>query len=384
MTEQRQEDWNPRSEDVLKDQIKAYDALRQNHAVMWSDFQQWTLLRHQDVLTVLEDHHTFSNAVSSHLSVPNGMDPPQHTPYRKLIEPYFAPEPMARFEPICRRIAKSLTQALPKNTPVDAMEHYCRRFALHIQCAFMGWPEDLHMPLARWLQKNHEATLARDRAAMNEVAREFDGYIHDLLAVRLASETLPDDVTTSLMRETVNGQLLTEEEIVSLLRNWTVGELATISASVSILLHFLAEHPDLFQALKDKPEDIPAAIDEILRIDAPLISNRRITTREVELGGRTIPAGEKLTLLWASANRDEAVFGNPDQFCPHQNAGHNLLYGAGVHICPGAPLARMELQILIEELLLAIERVQVAEDIKPERAVFPTGGFSQLTMIFCS
>lgn len=184
------------------------------------------------------------------------------------------------------------------------------------------------------------------------------------------------------MREQINGHPMTDEELVSLLRNWTVGELATISASISILTNYLAHHHELLNNLKAAPEQLPEAIDEILRMDAPLISNRRVTTREVEIGGRTIPAGEKITLLWASANRDEDTFGNPDQFCPHQNAAKNLLYGAGIHICPGAPLARMELRVFMEELLKQVDAIEPVAGERPERAMFPTGGFNALPLVF--
>jgi cytochrome P450 len=183
------------------------------------------------------------------------------------------------------------------------------------------------------------------------------------------------------MEETVNGRPLTDEELTSLMRNWTVGELGTISSSVSILLNYLAEHPDLKESLTKETYKVEDAIDEILRIDAPLISNRRITTREVKMGTRKIPAGEKVPVLWASANRDEEVFGDPDVFCPEKNRGQNLLYGAGIHICPGAPLARMELRILIEEFLRGINTLEFAPNELPERAVFPTGGFSYLPAV---
>lgn len=383
MAEQHHEDWDPRSAEVQKDQIRAYDAMRKKCPVAWSDYQQWTLFRHADVMQVLEDHHTFSNAVSAHLSVPNGMDPPEHTPYRKAIEPYFAPEPMARFEPVCRDVARALVETLDKNRPLDVVNALSRPFALQIQCAFMGWPDSLHQPLAEWVMKNHRATLARDRAAMADVAEEFDGYIRELLDTRRqAGDQAPDDVTTRLLREQVNGKPMSDEELVSLLRNWTVGELATISASISILTNYLAEHPEVMNDFKAAPEQLPEAIDEILRMDAPLISNRRVTTREVEIGGRTIPAGEKITLLWASANRDEDTFGNPDQFCPHQNAPKNLLYGAGIHVCPGAPLARMELRIFMEELLKQVEAIEQTDGEQPERAMFPTGGFHYLPLVF--
>lgn len=378
----RSPDWNPRDDEVLGDQIRAYDTMRAQCPVAWSDYQHWTLFRHGDVMRVLEDHQAFSSAASSHLSVPNGMDPPEHTPYRKVIEPYFSQQAMSEFEPTCRSIARNLVDSLPNGQPFDAVEKFSRAFALQIQCAFMGWPDSLHEPLREWVLKNHQATLARDRQAMAEVAHEFDGYIHDLLETRRqAGANTPRDVTTSLMEETINGRTMTDEELTSLLRNWTVGELGTISSSVSILLSYLAEHPDLRQSLANDTVALPDAIDEILRMDAPLMSNRRITTRDVEIGGRIIPAGEKITILWASANRDEKVFGDPDAFCPRKNRDHNLLYGAGVHVCPGAPLARMELRILMEEFLSAVDTLEPAPDEQPERAVFPTGGFSYLPMI---
>lgn len=378
----RKADWNPRADEVLGDQIRAYDSMRAQCPVAWSDYQHWTLFRHGDVMRVLEDHQTFSSAASSHLSVPNGMDLPEHTSYRQVIEPYFSQQAMSKFEPVCRRIARNLVNCLPDGQPFDVVDQFSRAFALQIQCAFMGWPDALHEPLREWVLKNHRATLARDRQAMAEVAHEFDDYIHDLLETRRrASVNAPRDVTTSLMEEIVNGRPMTDEELTSLLRNWTVGELGTISASVSILLHYLSEHPDLRQSLANDTRELSDAIDEILRIDAPLMSNRRITTREVEMGERKIPAGEKITILWTSANRDETVFGDPDAFCPHKNRDRNLLYGAGIHVCPGAPLARMELRVLMEEFLAAVDTLRPAPDDLPERAAFPTGGFSYLPMV---
>src|SRR5690606_27215851 len=145
--------------------------------------------------------------------------------------------------------------------------------------AFMGWPDSLHAPLRQWVLKNHRATLARDREAMADVAHEFDGYIQDLLAMRRqAGANAPRDVTRSLMEESINGRPMTDDELASLLRNWTVGELATISASVSILLNYLAEHPRRRRSLSSDISQLSDAIDEILRMDPPLMSNRRITT----------------------------------------------------------------------------------------------------------
>ncbi len=378
-------EWDPRAEAVQADQIKAYDAMRQRCPVAHSEYQHWSVFRHAETLAILEDHDTFSNRVSQHLSVPNGMDPPEHGRYRALIEPYFNAAALAEFAPKCQAIARQLVAALPMQAEVEIVSRLSRPFAVQIQCAFMGWPESLHEPLSRWVRDNHEATLAGDREAMAKVAADFDALITARLAERRqAGAAAPDDVTTRLMAERIDGEPLGDDVLVSILRNWTVGELATISASVSIVIHYLAHHPALLARLKAGDEPLEAALDEILRIDAPLISNRRVTTRAVDIGGQTLPPGERLTLLWASANRDERVFGNPDAYRPAENARHNLLYGAGIHICPGAPLARMELRHLFEAFLDRFSAVYLDETVRPERARFPTGGFDRLQVSLSS
>lgn len=330
---------------------------------------------------VLTDHETYSNAVSRFPSVPNGMDPPEHTAYRRLIEPYFEPLQMEAFAPVCREVAVRLVQALPEQARVELMADFAQIFALQIQCAWLGWPVELHEPLRLWTLKNQAATLARDEAAMSAVALEFDGYIKDLLTARRnAGSAAPDDVTTRLLRDQALGRPLTDDEIVSILRNWTVGELGTIAASIGIVVHYLAGHAALQQQLREQPPLLPAAIDEILRIHAPLVMNRRVTTRQVSLGGRTLAAGTRLALIWASANRDEAVFGDPDAFRLDRDPQLNLLYGAGIHVCPGAPLARLELRIVMEELLERTSRIALLADQQPVKAFFPASGFSSLPL----
>lgn len=374
-------DWNPRSERVLADQIAAYDEMRRRCPVAYSEYLHWSLFRHADVMRVLNDHETFSNAVSAHLSVPNGMDPPEHTAYRRIIAPYFGPQRMQAFEPRCRQVAVDLVGRLPADGEVELMAGFAREFAVRIQCAFLGWPNELHEPLRQWIRKNHEATLARDRAALAAVALEFDGHVRALLEARRgAGAAAPDDITTSLINERVGDRLLNDAELVSILRNWTVGELGTIASCVGILAHYLAEYPELQRQLRDQPALLPAAIDEILRIHAPLIANRRVATRAVEFRGRRIEAGERITLIWASANRDESVFGHPDELRLDRDPALNLLYGAGIHVCPGAPLARLELRVVMETLLANTRVIAPVPGNAPVRATYPASGLYSLPL----
>ncbi|HEY8721520.1 cytochrome P450 [Pengzhenrongella sp.] len=216
---------------------------------------------------------------------------------------------------------------------------------------------------------------------MAAIATEFDVYIHELLTVRRAAgEAAPADLTTRLLTERIAYRYLTDTQIVSILRLWTVGELSTISASVSILAHYLAAHQEIQRDLRANRASLPVAIDEILRIHSPLISNRRITTTDVELGGRELAAGDRITLMWTSANRDEAVFGDPDEFRLDRDPSANLLYGAGIHVCPGAPMARLELLVLMEELLDRTTGIGLVPGTEPTKAVYPASGFTWLPL----
>jgi hypothetical protein len=216
---------------------------------------------------------------------------------------------------------------------------------------------------------------------MTKIAREFTDYVDELLQVRRAAGAqASDDITTSLLRQQAWARPLRDEEIVSVLRNWTVGEIGTISAAIGILIQYITEHADLQQRLRAESSLLPAAIEEILRIHGPLVANRRITTRPVEIGGRKIGAGERVSLIWISANRDGRVFEDPGAFRLDRDPDANLLYGAGIHVCPGAPLARMEMHVAMEELLTNTTRIDPIQDKPPTRAVYPASGFATMPL----
>lgn len=368
------------SPEIERDQRAAYDEMRRRCPVAHGA-NGWTLFRHEDVVRVLHDHDTFSNAVSQHLSVPNGMDPPEHTPYRRIIEPYFSPERMAWFEPICRDICLQLIAPLRTRGEVEFMAEVALPFAVRIQCAFLGWPAELHQTLIRWMQRNHDATRAQDRHELSATAREFEQIIDDLVDARRKTSAPPEqDITASLMHERVHGRPLTNEELASILRNWTAGEIGTISAATGIIAQFLATQPPLQSRLRAQPQSLETAVDEILRIHGPLVSNRRVTTRPAEVGGHQLGAGERLTLNWISANRDERVFERPDEFRLDRDPSKNLLYGAGIHVCPGAPLARLELRVFTEALLAHTQNIELGPGRNAIFAQPPASGFSVLPL----
>ena len=381
MSHMHSQDWDPKSDAVLRDQRAACDEMRERCPVAYSELLGWSLFRHEDVVRVLNDPETFSSVVSQNLSVPNGMDPPEHGQYRRVIERYFASQAMQTFEPQCRSIAADLVHSLCGRVELELMGDFAHLFAVRVQCAFLGWPASMHEPLRLWAQKNHAATLAQDRPAMADIAREFSGYVMGLLQPRRDGGVSGDqDVVGSLASQQVNGRPLNDEEIISILRNWTVGEISTIAAAVGVVAGYLAGHTDLQRQVRKQPALLPDAIEEILRLYGPLLANRRVTTRAVEIGGRTIGAGERISLNWVAANRDGRAFSDPQSFRLDRDASTNLLYGAGIHVCPGAPLARMELRVAVQALLDGTTGIDLIAQRPPTSAVYPASGFATLPM----
>ena len=374
-------DWDPAATHVLGDQRAAYDRMRERCPVAYSDLMGWSLFRHDDVVQVLLDHDAFSNVVSQHRSVPNGMDPPEHTAYRNIIEPYFSRERVAAFEPVCREIVAELMDGVLARGDMELMSEFALPEAVRVQCAFLGWPSTLHEPLIAWTEKNRQATLAQDRSALAVLAQAFQDLVVDMLEQRRQSgAALDGDVTAALMRETVDARPLSDPEITSILRNWTVGEIGTIAASIGILIHYLAEHPALQARLRGQPALLPRAIDEMLRLHGPLVANRRVATRAVTLGGRAIDAGERISVNWISANRDERVFDDATAFNLDRDPADNLLFGAGIHVCPGAPLVRMQLRVTLEEFLRRTRGIDFNPNAAPALEVYPASGFASLPL----
>ena len=369
-----------------QDPLESWDAARRRCPVVHEEVAEtgtsWSIVGHAETLEVLYDHATYSNRVSTHLSIPNGMDPPEHGRFRTIVEEFFSPERMADFEPACRAIASDVSESFAAQGGGDAVDELGVPYAVRIQCGFMGWPPAMQAALAEWQDANHRATRAADETATAKVAQEFERRIGAVLDERRAQgEDAPNDATTQLLRHEVDGRPLRDHEIVSIVRNWTAGELGTIAASVGILLHALGEDPALQVRLRDDPRLLPQAIDEVLRVRGPLVANRRVATRDATLAGEEIREGERLRILWPAANRDERAFDDPARIRIERDPSRNLLYGAGIHVCPGAPLARLELRVIMEELL----RRTAAVELDPQRAVAfadpPKGGFERVPVV---
>lgn len=362
---------------------RAYtDELRTQHDVVRNVSGDWVLLRHADVTAAALDDVTFSSGVSRYLQVPNGMDGDEHTRFRAVIDRHLSEDALSPFLPLFEEVATTLVESLPHGAVLDAVADIGAVFAVRAQCGWLGWPASLEPRLLEWMSDNHAATRSADRAWMADVADQFDEIIRSVVLPRRSSDAeAPDDVTTRLCRDEVDGRRLTEAELVSILRNWTGGDLGSIALCVGVIVAHLAEEPPLLEWLRAATDDeMDAIIDEMLRMDDPFVSNRRITTCPVTVAGQEIPSGAKVKLHWTSANRDEDVF-DAGSFDPEGHAAENLVYGVGKHVCPGRLLSTWELRVAVKALVSSVNSIEMVSHDALEREVAPVGGYQRVPVV---
>ena len=335
---------------------------------------------HAAAVRVATDPEGFSNAVSRFVQIPNGLDGAEHARFRALIDRYFTPEAMAEFAPACRTVAKELVAALPRDRAVDAVGDIGAPYAVRAQSAWLGWPGELERPLLEWLDDKLEAMRTGDPARAAELAERFDALVLSVVEPRRASDGRRD-VTDRLVHDTYAGRPLSDAELVSILRNWTGGDLGSLALCVGVVVHFLATHPDIADRLRDEPSSgrVDEYLEEMLRLEDPFVASRRVARRDTAIGDLPVGTGQLIALEWAAANRDPGVFDPPDRFDPERNCGANLVYGVGPHVCPGRPLARLELREIIRALLAASPAIALAD--APLRETPPLGGFRSVPVL---
>jgi cytochrome P450 len=366
-----------------EDERTTYDALRARCPVA-REKDSWVVLGHAEVVAAATDPDTFSSRVTERRAIPNSLDGPEHRAYREVVDRYLTEQRVAREEPQCRSHAVAIVDGLPRGVTVKTIADIGVPYAVRAQSTWLGWPPDLEPTLVAWMTDNRAATRSGDGNRTAEVAERFDAMIRGLLQERRGAPAA--DVTGELMGETVHGRPLTDEEIVSILRNWTAGDLGSLATSVGVIVHFLASTPAVQQELRALAEagdraGLEAAAEEVLRIDDPFVSNRRVATDEVELGGELIPKGGRVLLNWTAANRDPHVFSDPDAYDPAGNGPANLVFGVGPHVCPGRALTLMELRVIVEELLGRTRWIEPAADRPAVREKPPVGGWARVPVV---
>jgi cytochrome P450 len=356
------------------DPFPHYARLRDEAPVAWNATNGfWAVSRWDDVMRVSTDPETFCSGRgilvmeigASYDSPPTMMhtDPPEHTTYRKLVQPGFAPGRMRALEGDVRRRAKLLVDEIESGRPVDFVERVAVPFPLYIISALLGMPDADWQRFFEW----SEAVIPGATDWSEDKRAELQADMHEtLLATTVARRAEPrDDLISVLAQVEIEGRRLTDAELTMFLVQLLVAGNETTRNMISGGLVALSERPTEWERLRGDRSVVPSAVEEMLRWTSPVVSFMRTATRDTELGGQAIAAGEPVLMLYASANRDERQFGpTADRFDIGRDPNHHVAFGFGTHFCIGATLARIEGRVLLEELLDRFETVEVAGDVE--------------------
>lgn len=350
------------------------------HSDAWGGF--WALLKYADVKQVASDSHTFITSKQNVVPKvaftgrrpPLHLDPPEHTPYRRALNPLLMEERVAQLEPQTRKFAADLLEPLIARGQGDICKDFSSYLPVQVFGAWMQMPANRLDTLHRAGRAFNIAVQSGVADTMKTTSLELYDLARDLVADRKANPRNPEvDPTSALLAARCEGQPLPDELIVGTVRQvLVVGMIAPMVMIGSIAVH-LCRDSALQGKLRREPKLIPAAIEEFLRLYTPYRGFARTAIEDVEIAGRTIPAGEPIALVYASANRDEDVFPQGDEFQLHRsNLNEHLAFGRGPHHCPGAALGRLELRIALEELLARTSRFELNGEVVPTQ--FPEIG----------
>ncbi|MGA2835440.1 MAG: cytochrome P450 [Acidimicrobiales bacterium] len=355
------------------DPFPLYARLRAEAPVARNDsLGLWMLSRHAEVVAVSRDPETFCSSKgimtfeigAEYPSPPTMMhtDPPDHTRYRTLVQPGFRPSYMRALEDGIRRRARALVDRIEPGVPVDVVADLAVPLPLQVISDLLGVPEDEWPRFFRWSEAVIPGATDWPEEERSRLSAEMVTYLLEAAADRRVAPR--DDIISELGAAEVDGDRLTDAELGMFLVQLLVAGNETTRNMMSGGLVGFADTPGAWEELARRADAganraLPLAVEEMLRWTTPVVAFMRTTTRPVELGGRSLGAGEPVLMLYASANRDESVFGPAaSAFDPARDPNPHVAFGFGAHFCIGAVLARVEGRILVEELLARFGSVE--------------------------
>jgi cytochrome P450 len=378
--------WDPA---FVADPYPAYAELRaRGRVIRYEPTDQWLVPHHADVSALLRDRrlgrtylHRFTHEEFGRTPPPpehepfhtlndHGMldlEPPDHTRIRRLVSKAFTPRTVARLAPYVHGLANELVAALVADGGGDLLTDVAEPLPVAVIAELLGIPAADRALLRPWsaaICGMYELNPSEETAARAvRASAEFSDYLRELIAARRAEPG--EDLVSALIAAHDEGDRLTGQELVStvvLLLN--AGHEATVNATVNGW-YALFRHPGRLAELRADHSLVPSAAEELLRYDTPLQLFERWVLDDIEIGGTTIPRGAEVALLFGSANHDPAVFADPGRLDLARADNPHISFGAGIHYCVGAPLARIELAASLTALLERAPTLALAAE--PER-----------------
>lgn len=389
-------DYNPFDQAHKRNPYPQWSLAREQAPVFFSPIlNMWVITRYEDILTITRDPQVFSSGqnIDAVMKMPPdvleimaqgrppstmiiNLDPPAHNRLRGLVNKGFTPQRINGMEGKIRQLVNDFIDTFVHDGQVEIVGRFAYPMPRLVIGDIVGVPrEDI----------NYWGKLVDDWAAfiLEDIPHEkqlegahsslaLQAYNDKMIAERRANPR--DDLLSDLIHARLDdGSALTDDELNGVMVTLLIAGHNTVTDFIGNACNVLAEHPDVYQRLATEPEIAVDVVEEILRLESPAPGLFRVTTQDVTLSGVDLPAGTRLYILYASANRDESVFPNADRFdLSRPNVANHLALGRGVHYCVGAPLARLEARIVLQEFAKRLPNLRVLPGQTPDYKLNPT------------
>jgi cytochrome P450 len=339
----------------------AYVMLRESTPVLRVDGVGVVVTSRSGVDEVLRNPEVFSSNMSAHdlktarPLIPLQIDPPDHRKYRRLLDPVFAPQRMKALEEPVTGLANDLIDGFIGDEEIDFAERFSVPFPSRVFLTMFGLPHDELPTFLRMkdgvirpdVVVGHELGHPETDAYQRQTADSIYAYFGRVLGEREADRY--DDLLGHLLHAEVDGDRLTHEEILDICFLFLIAGLDTVTASLDCFFGHLAQDADARRRLVDDPQAIPSVVEELLQWETPVMAVARIATRDVEVAGCPVNAGEHVMAIIGAANVDDSEFPTAGELRWDRDANRHLAFGRGIHRCLGSHLARLELRIALRE-----------------------------------
>ena len=348
--------YDPTSAKILSDPYDTYHRLRANDPVhRMRLINGWVLTRYEDVDTVLRDHRRFSKDDGTEDPYRSMLhhDPPDHTRLRSLVSKAFTPRAVRELHPRVQRIVDELLDDLSGKDRFDLIENFAFPMPVIVIAEMLGVPAQDIERFKHWsndVSLTIEPSLRDDQIRRVErAAEELYDYFEVIIEERRREPQ--DDMITALLNAEDEGDKLSHEELLGTLVLLLVAGNETTRNLIGNGMRALLKNPEQLQRLRDNPDLLDSAINELLRYDSPVQLDGRLVHNDVEVAGHLIRAGQRVLCAIGAANRDPAVFKDPDNLDIGRDERSHIAFGRGIHHCLGAPLAMLEARAAFSTLL---------------------------------
>ncbi len=363
----------------VADPHAAYRWMREHEPVYWDERNAlWGISRHRDVLDVERRPDVFVNRLG-YRSVRDeaettmiSQDDPRHLQQRRIVSGRFTPRAVAEHESFIRAVVTGLIDAVADAGRMEVVGDLAAPVPARLTARLLGLPESRWLDIRSWSERLMRYDLMfRDPAALAGMMDACEEYIPLLRAALPERQGCPaDDLLSAWANAEIDGEHLDFMTVMYETGLVISGGAETTRTVIARALRTFCDHPDQWERLAADPDLMPGAVEEMIRWVTPLHNMFRTTTRDTEIGGQPVHGGDRVALLYPSANRDERVFDDPDRFDVARDPNPHVAFGNGTHFCLGASLARLELRIVFEELTSRLTELRALEEPDDEPNIF--------------